>query len=297
MTITTAARRLMGTDARVIVCGGEVDALTLFDQLDALEASWSRFLPGNELSRLHASAGSVTVVSPPMFCLVEHLVAAHRLTGGRFDPTLADQLVALGYDRTYRSLADGSEPIADPSPAPPMMAVADRIELFRRASAVLLAPSTRLDPGGLGKGLAADIVARSAVEAGARGVLVDLGGDIVTRGVSPDGGPWRIDIPETSQHPQRVVELSDGAVATSDSRARTWLRGGEEIGHILDPGTGRSVSGALSATVIAGSGWWAEAAATAAIISQSRRDGWLDVDRCDELGLVAFVTERTAVDA
>lgn len=94
-----------------------------------------------------------------------------------------------------------------------------------------------------------------------------------------------------------MAELSDGAVATSDSRARTWRRGDEEFGHILDPDTAGPVSGALCATVIAGAGWWAEAAATAAIVSQSRRDGWLDAERCSQLGLVAYLTERAPVDA
>lgn len=159
--------RVMGTEATVTVWGGGCDAGVLFDQLHVLESTWSRFRPGNELSRMHAAAGRVTVVSEPMFCLLEHLVAAHRLTGGRFDPTLGDQLAALGYDRTYRSLGDQPDPFVDLSrSAPPPPGVCDRIEMFRGAPAVLLPQGIRLDPGGLGKGLAADIVARSAIDGG-----------------------------------------------------------------------------------------------------------------------------------
>lgn len=161
--------RVMGTEATVTVWGGGCDAGVLFDQLHVLESTWSRFRPGNELSRMHAAAGRVTVVSEPMFCLLEHLVAAHRLTGGRFDPTLGDQLAALGYDRTYRSLGDQPDPFVDLSrSAPPPPGVCDRIEMFRGAPAVLLPQGIRLDPGGLGKGLAADIVARSAIDGGRR---------------------------------------------------------------------------------------------------------------------------------
>ena len=287
--------RVMGTTAHVVVHGGSVGAAMLFAQLDELETRWSRFLDTSELSRLNRSAGALTVVSPATYLLVEHLVAAHHLTGGRFDPTLLAHLVRHGYDRTYQELAelpehrergaDGATTALAPAGR------ADEIELLATIPAVVLPAGVQLDPGGLGKGLAADLVAELAVERGATGVLVDVGGDVVTRGHAPDGGPWRIAVPAVDGHGEQVVEIGDGAVATSDTAARTWRTEGRRRQHILDPATGSPLEVHLTATAVAGAGWWAEAVATAAIVSRARDDGWFTEGRATELAVTAWVTE------
>ena len=275
MTTSNAMRRAMGTTATVLVNGGGVDALAIIDEIDRLERRWTRFRPTSELQRMNDAAGVPTVVSASLYTLVDHLVAAHRFTGGRFDPTLEGRMVALGYDRTYRELGDDLRPLPAASSATEATAGCDEIVLVPEHRTVWLPNGVRLDPGGLGKGLAADLAADLAMAAGADGVLVDLGGDIVTRGVATDGGPWRIDVPATPDHPERVVELSDGAVATSDTGVRTWTRGGVRVGHLLDPATGLPLHRELRATVVAGSGWWAEAAATAAIVATARGERWV----------------------
>ncbi len=295
MTESSSTRRVMGTTASVIVHGADASASRCFDRLDELEARWSRFLPDSELSRLNRAAGHLTVVSPDLFRLVDHLVAAHRWTEGRFDPTLHDQLVAWGYDRTYRELADdpSQEVIAS---IPEHEDRCAEITLIPTASTVLLPAGTHLDPGGLGKGLAGDIVAAEAIAAGADGVLVEIGGDVVTRGTAPDGGAWRIAVPANESSDEQIIELHDGAVATSDTAVRQWSRGGSRHQHVLDPLTAAPLTERITATVIAGAGWWAEAVATAAVISQSRRDGWLDAATAERLGTIAFVTEHERVD-
>lgn len=263
----------MGTTVAVTVHGGRLDANDVLAEIDRLEQSWSRFRPDSELNRLNDCSGSLTVVSSTLLVLVEHLMAAHRLTGGRFDPTMGAQIAALGYDRTYRDLRDSSRQPVRPLPD---IVRADDVVVIPCTAAVLLPAGVRLDPGGLGKGLAADLAATMACDAGADGVLIDLGGDIVTRGCAPDRGPWRIDVPSTGMRPRRILELRDGAVATSDTSVRTWTVSGVRHRHVLDPHTGLPLERDLRATVVAGAGWWAEAAATAAIISTARGDRWVD---------------------
>lgn len=261
----------MGTSVAVTVVGEGPDAVSVVAELERLERRWSRFLPNSELSRLNDVAGSLAVVSPGLFVLVEHLVAAHSATGGRFDPSMEQSMVSIGYHASFESLTTDPRPPSAVSPPAGL-----DIDLLRSASAVRLPVGVRLDPGGLGKGLAADLVSDSVMSGGATGVLVDLGGDVVTRGRAPDGGPWRVEVPSAGRRPPLVVDLFDGAVATSDTTVRRWRRGGATFGHILDPSTGSSLTRDLRATVIAGAGWWAEAAATAAIVSTAHGDGWVD---------------------
>lgn len=303
MTVTTASRRVMGTSASVVVTDGEMSAEQVLDLLDDLERRWTRFNPDSELRRLNASAGGFTVVSDDTFELVRHLVGSMHLTGGRFDPTMGRRMRDLGYDRTYRDLDHAPPTTAvttgEPTGRPPVRAghLGNSIEIVVEAKAVLLPVGVELDPGGLGKGLAADLATHRAMTSGASGVLVEIGGDIVTRGTAAGGQPWRIRVPATDGHPERIVELTDGAVATSDTTVRTWCHGGVEHRHLLDPWTGQSVDGRIVATVVAGSGWWAEAVATAAIVSTARGDGWFSAFRPRHPEVTAFVSDGRSIDA
>lgn len=295
MNVDVGASRAMGTTVAVTVVGGSMTATDVIDRIAELERSWSRFLPTSELSRLNAAGGAPTVVSMRLLTLVEHLVAACRITGGRFDPTMGRDLVQLGYDRTYRDLHDqGHDGDEGPGGLPEGRDASTprgdaAITLLSPARTVVLAPGVQLDPGGLGKGLAADLVAADAMAAGAEGVLVDLGGDVVVRGAGPDGRPWRISVPTIDGH--AIVELHDGAVATSDTTARTWRRNGRQCHHVLDPATRRPLARDLRVGVVAGAGWWAEAVATAVMVSEAAGDGWAS-EMDAELGIRAlFVSE------
>ena len=115
---------------------------------------------------------------------------------------------------------------------------------------VTLPEGIGFDPGGIGKGVAADIVSDEAIMAGADGVCINIGGDLRVRGIGPSGEGWTIAI----DHPHRSealarVGLSDGAVATSTTLRRRWLIDGEPQHHLIDPRTGvSSTSGIAYAT-------------------------------------------------
>ena len=137
------------------------------------------------------------------------------------------------------------------------------------ADTVTLSPGTGFDPGGIGKGLAADILVTELRAAGADGALVSLGGDVRVAGVAPEGGGWTVGV----AHPWDGVDLAplgvaDGAVATSSVLRRRWERGGELRHHLIDPRTGRpSDTRLVQATVVAATGWQAEVLAKAVLIN------------------------------
>ena len=128
-----------------------------------------------------------------------------------------------------------------------------------------------LDPGGIGKGLAADLVVASLLAKGAEGVLVSLGGDLAAAGTSPTTDGWLVDIedPLDTERVVRTVTISGGGVATSSTTIRRWSAPDGGIHHhVIDPRTGRPSTTDLAAvTVVAPCGWQAEAAATALLLS------------------------------
>ncbi len=261
----------MGSSAHVVVLGGPpgLDRRAEARVAD-LESRWSRFLPQSEISRLNAAPkGRPTIVSPDTFVLIERAVQAWKLTDGRYDPTVLDAVVANGYDRTFSALPPVQHSDAA-APAPRAAPGCASVTLDAHLRAVTLPVGTSIDPGGIGKGLAADLVAEELRAAGATGVLVDLGGDVRLAGEGPEGGSWVVDVehPLHGSHALLHLLLRDAGIATSSRLRRRWHRDGTARHHLLDPATGRPTTGSLvAATVVAGEAWWAEALTKAAFVA------------------------------
>jgi thiamine biosynthesis lipoprotein len=142
------------------------------------------------------------------------------------------------------------------------------IVVDRIVGAVRLPRGVHVDPGGIGKGLAADLVAEELMRAGAHGVCINVGGDLRVEGEAPEGGPWVVDL----EHPitgASVVHLrlDAGAVASTWRTKRAWGPEDDRRHHLVDPATGTSAHSGLAGTaVIAARAWWAEVLAKAAFV-------------------------------
>jgi thiamine biosynthesis lipoprotein len=265
----------MGCQSRVVVNGADHARLATWaiDRIEELESLWSRFRPRSEISALNHNPSQMTTVSPETFALVAHAIEAWELTGRRFDPTMLEQLIEHGYDRTHTELAPPGA-----VQAPPQAMAAGRgerslvgdIVLVPAIPAVMLPAGTSLDPGGIGKGLGADIVATELMEQGASGVLVDLGGDLRVIGEHPDGGTaWPVVVnPMVPGIEGCQVGLADGGIATSSQLRRRWATGSGDRHHLLDPASGQPSSSPVAAVVVAGgAAWQAEAIAKGALLA------------------------------
>ena len=262
-------RRAMGSDAQVLVVVElEADPSDVADLLagawahiEELEGRWSRFRSDSEVSVLNRAGGAPVVVSADTFALVARAIAAWRLTGGRFDPTVGAALVALGYDRDFAEVNRSSLPLHDTGDGGPVPGPAG-IELDPEHSTVMLPAGARFDPGGIGKGLAADLVADALLDAGALGALVNLGGDLRAAGDAPGPDGWPVGLPDPLRPGCELARFSlrDGAVATSSRLHRRWRTASGPAHHLIDPTTGRPSTGpTVAVTVVADRAWRAEA--------------------------------------
>lgn len=250
--------RAMGTDVHITVVDGPATLLDLGPRMIAeLEGRWSRFRPDSEVSALNRHAGHPVLVSPDTYDLVTKAVTAWRATHGRFDPTVGAALVAHGYDRDFAVVRTARpEPLAAaPAPTPA------GIQLDPAVGAITLPEGVAFDPGGIGKGLAADLVATVLLAAGASGALVNIGGDLRAVGEPPSEDGWVITIPAPADPDEELLRLAipEGAVATSSSLDRRWSTTTGDAHHLIDPTTGQPADTEVhSVTVVAGEAWWAE---------------------------------------
>jgi thiamine biosynthesis lipoprotein len=227
-------------------------------RIEQLEQRWSRFLPDSELTRLNAAGGAALAVHPDTICLLSAMLEGWHLGGGAFDPRLGAPGTATDA-LTYRR-----------SP------LEEDLQVDATAGTARSRPGVSLDPGAIGKGLAADLVVTGLRALGCGGALVGIGGDLAASGRSPDGGGWRVGVAGAGRAEESEVEepvawlhLEAGGVATSSLLRRHGTTDSPlRLDHV-DPRTGRAVAGEglHSVTVASRSGWAAEVHATAALLA------------------------------
>lgn len=261
--VTDLSGETMGTrwTIRLVLPAGvtaaTVDA-AVTARLAGIVAQMSQWEPMSRLSRYNRSPANSWTPLPPDFA---HVVAAGLViadaTGGAFDPAIGRLVDLWGF---------GPVPAPDP-PTSAAVAAACAVSGWRRLTFTAADRRLRqpgglmLDLSGIAKGHAVDAVADLLQTMGVVHCLVEIGGELVGRGVRPDGEPWWVDLempPGSALAPLRVA-LHGIAVATSGDYIRQ--------GHTIDPRTGRpSQAGVLSVSVIHATARAADAWATALMV-------------------------------
>jgi FAD:protein FMN transferase len=246
--------------------------------LEHLERCWSRFIPNSDISRINTTRVGGLAVDDSTITLLASMIEGHQITGGGYDPTVLPALVEQGY---AVSLEDPSRVTILGQDDVPASKV-DALELDPAAGMVIVPPGLALDPGGIGKGLAADLAVARLMALGAQGALVSIGGDLAMAGQAVTDVGWlvRVEQADPADGILCTLAVSEGGVATSSTRSRRWMLDGVERHHQIDPATGRPSTTDLAAvTVIARSGWLAEVHATAAMA-------------CGSVGVVQYLADH-----
>jgi thiamine biosynthesis lipoprotein len=274
-TLTRHRFRAMGTDIELLVeADGATKSLAAAEsEFHRLEAILTRFRPESELSRLN-TAGTLAA-GPDLLRVVELALAARERTGGRFDITVHDALLAAGYDRSFELLS-----LDDAAPSGPAPCSRGHVEIAD--DVISLHGGARIDLGGIGKGYACERAAEILATAGP--CLVNAGGDIATR-----DGVWTVAV-ETPDGPLALELSGSCGLATSGRDSRRWRRGGRELHHIIDPVTGEpSSSDLLRVTVVARDAVEAEVTAKGLFLAGSE----LARREADELAIPAVLVTAT----
>ncbi len=265
----------MGSVCDIAVLGGDHDQLFALAQkrVEDLEQKWSRFRSDSELNALNTrslacvSELETVKVSADTLLLFDRSLYAWRTTKGRFDPTVLGSVVAAGYDRSFEQLHKQGSTSFRKTQRIAASPGCKNITIDVAQQEVSIPAGVGFDAGGIGKGLAADLVVEALLEAGARGACASIGGDVRVSGEVPDAG-WRVGIanPFNDGDLISVLALADHGVATSSRLMRRWNIDGEDRNHLIDPNTGQSANGYVSTTIVTGEAWWSEALAKVAML-------------------------------
>ena len=234
--------------------------------LGAVDASLSMFNPQSLISRMNR--GEEAVADTLFEDVFRQARAISQATDGAFDPTVAPLVNAWGF-----GFKEGALP--DSAAIDSLVALVgwQRVEL-RDRRLHKADPRMILDFSAIAKGYGADCVARLFERRGIGNYMIEIGGEIVCRGLNPKGEPWKIGINKPTEandgaasELQTTLSLTDCAMATSGNYRNYFVKDGVKYAHTINPRTGCPVQRSiLSSTVLAPTCAMADGFATAFMV-------------------------------
>lgn len=289
------AGETMGTSWIVrFVASANIDLVVVRKRIEArliaIVSEMSHWLPTSLLCQFNRLAAGEWLSIPTDFSAViaAGLDIAER-SEGAFDPTIGRLVDLWGFGVTLPNAAPTDGDLATAVSA----AGWRRLAFDKSASRIRQPGGLWLDLSGIAKGFAVDAVAGLLAEAGIVHCLVEIGGELVGRGIRPDGEPWWVDLetpPDITLPPLRVA-LHQMAVATSGN----YVRGA----HTIDPKTGHPAENRISVvSVLHGSAMIADAWASAltvmgmetAILRASEESLAVRIVVCEPDGAVEWIS-------
>ncbi len=236
--------------------------------LDSIEDKMSTYLPDSEISRFNqAPVGQWTDVSEQTLKVVEIARTASETTEGAFDISVAPLVNLWGFGPNFSTDSIPGWPAIDRA----LERVGyTALEIRITPPALLKNRKMSIDLSGVAKGYAVDQVAELFETMGLEVFMVEIGGEIRTRGRKTDGQSWKIGVesPRTdSRSVQRILDVSGWAVATSGDYRNFFEKNGQRYSHTIDPVTGYPVTHDMaSVTVLMHEAAQADALATALLV-------------------------------
>jgi thiamine biosynthesis lipoprotein len=250
----TAQFRAMGSPCEVLVdTPHEQQAQAVAQSVAAcalrIDRKFSRYRDDNIVAQINAAGGHPVEVDEETANLIDFAALAWTLSQGLFDITSGVLRRAWRFD--------GGGALPADSLIRSLLGQVGWSKVSWVRPRLTLLPGMQIDFGGLGKEYAVDCALREARRVSDEPVLVNFGGDLAVTGPRRNGEAWRVGIEDVEKARDTVgraaglIELRAGALATSGDTYRFLAAGGERLSHILDPRTGRPVTGAPRSITVA----------------------------------------------
>ena len=257
---------VFGTTSSIIYQSNDNLNKEIMAALNEVDQSMSTFNKGSVISKINRNE---QVQPDKMFADVFQLAEKiSNETNGAFDVTVAPLVNAWGF---------GFKSGVRPTPH-----AIDSIKQFIGYKKVSYVdgrikkkdPRLMLDFSAIAKGYGSDVVASLLKRKGIENFMVEIGGEIVTRGISEKRLPWKVGVTKPSddslnvnQELQTILNVTNKAMATSGNYRKFYYKNGKKYAHTIDPMTGYPVQhNILSSTVLASNCAEADAYATAFMV-------------------------------
>jgi thiamine biosynthesis lipoprotein len=230
-----------------------VDQTQVDSIFKSIDASLSIYVSGSLISRFNGSQEGIEM-DEHLVRVVEKSMQIYRETGGLFDITVYPLVRAWGFG------AKAPDTMPDSAAIRELLTCVGSEKLRIIGRRLLKTNScTQIDVNGIAQGYSVDVVASFLEAHGIANYMVEVGGEIRTKGLKlPGNEPMKIGIetPSATEFDapviREVISIGDRAVTTSGSYRKFRESAGMRLSHIIDPKTGFPVQREIiSATVVA----------------------------------------------
>jgi thiamine biosynthesis lipoprotein len=233
-----------------------------FAEIVRLDAMLSNYKSDSQLSRLNRDGRFHAVKVPPdLYRVIEESLKYSKLSGGKFDITVAP-LVDM-----WKAALRGARVASEEEQAKLLECVGyKKIALIPPDEVEFHSPCMRIDVGSIGKGYAVDRAVEILRRNGIKNALVDAGqSSIYGMGAPPGKSAWEIHLCDPSKRVDPTVLLSENSVSTSEQTPASLL-GNETAGHIIDPDNGKPLRTKYALSIAAKTGTASDALSTALLL-------------------------------
>jgi thiamine biosynthesis lipoprotein len=220
-------------------------ALLGFNEVKRIEQKFSRYRNDNVVFKINNSQGERIIIDDEFHRLLLFADQCYQASEGLFD-------ITSGILRRVWQF-DGRDTLPAVDEVNELLPLVGWDMVEWDATSISVKANMELDFGGIGKEYAADRVLLRLTEIKSLPCLVNLGGDIATNGALFPNHEWKIGIEAiASTQVSNVLQVKEGAIATSGDSRRFLLHNGMRYSHILNPKTGWPIENAPhSITVMA----------------------------------------------
>lgn len=209
-----------------------------------IEEKLSRYIDGNIIHRINTAAGMPVEVDDETAQLLNFAETLFSLSDGAFDITSGVLRRAWTFD--------GSDNVPAKEEVAALLSLVGWGKANWHAPMLTLPENMQIDLGGIGKEYAVDRVISILRAEDNRPFLVNFGGDLAVTGPPQTRKAWTVGIEAIEVGgATRLIELRQGALATSGDARRFLKKDGVRYGHVIDPRTGWPVKEAASSITVA----------------------------------------------
>jgi thiamine biosynthesis lipoprotein len=249
------------------------------------DSSLSTYKPNSIISQFNKSDTGLDV-DMLFIRMIENSLFVYNLTDQSFDPSINPVLSYWGFNK---ELIENPDTI-DPEKIEQLLSLKGFDKLIIKSGGVnypiqqlvfssykgggfLKKPAgLELNFNAIAQGLSVDLIAEFLRTLGVNHYMVEVGGESIVKGENQDGNPWRLGVDKpivnTERKLQAIINLKNGAVATSGNYRKFYVKDGKKYAHTINPKTGYPAEqNLLSATVVAPSCWMADGLATACMVN------------------------------
>jgi FAD:protein FMN transferase len=261
------------------------------DEFTRIDAEISNYRPDSRIEKLNATESSEPLeTTAEIIGLIETARTVSIASDGCYDLTIKPLFDLWGFKADKLNI---------PSKADLQAALQQvgfkQINIVNATHIQKLNPKLRIDLSSIAQGYSVERMGSLLEQQGINNYLVEIGGELQTRGKKPDGSAWRVAVEkpissERTMHKVLTIKRTEPlAVMTSGTYRHYFDKDGKRYSHILDAKTGSPVDHTtVSVTVLHDNPTLADAWSTAMLCLGKKRG----LDVANKFGIAVLFIEQ-----